>query len=69
MKIRTQICLDAAAIQYSSEITSAKKLGNNIKKDSLKIIIKKLKEKFNLSDDTKIDRETICSRYCKGNLT
>ena len=63
MKIRKQKCLDAASILYDVEMKTAKKLGRNIKKGTLEKIIKEQKEKFSLSDDVKIDKEAIHSRY------
>lgn len=69
MKIRKQKCLDAASILYDIEMKTAKKLGRNIKKGTLEKIIKEKKEMFNISDDVKIDREAIRSRYYRGNLT
>ncbi len=69
MNLQKQKCLDAAFLQFSSEMKSAKMDGKNTKKGTLEKIIREQKEKFNLSAVIKIKKEAICWMNHQGNLT
>ena len=68
MKVRKQKCLEAASLQYDYEMKTAKQRGRYIRRGTLARIIREQKEKFNIPDAIKIDREAIRSRYYRGNL-
>jgi len=68
MKMRREMCLDAVAVEFNERRNVAKREGKYVKKGCLENIIKQQKAKYNLSDEVKVDKEAIRSRYYRGNL-
>ena len=68
LKMRREMCLDAAAVEFNERRKVTKREGKYVKKGCLENIIKQQKAKYNLSDEVKVDKEAIRSRYYRGNL-
>ena len=68
LKMRREMCLDAAAVEFHEMRNRAKRDGKYVKKGCLENIIKQQKAKFKLSDNIKVHKEAIRSRYYSGNL-
>ena len=68
LKLRREVCLDAVAVEFHEQRNIAKRDGKYVKKGYQENIIREQKAKYYLSDDIKVQKEAIRSRYYSGNL-